>query len=81
MKEGYFLNFLLSAELNHEVSVIGWDVDEEEGEHWIVRNSWGSYWGELGFFRIKMGRNNLGIEKECIWATPMLDRGDDVISS
>lgn len=30
----------------------------------------GSYWGEMGFFRLKRGENQLGIEGNCAWATP-----------
>jgi cathepsin X len=57
--------------VNHVVSIVGWDMDEETGQqHWIVRNSWGQYWGEMGFFRIVMGKNALGIESEVAWATP-----------
>jgi len=56
---------------NHGVSIVGWGYDDvTHTRHWIVRNSWGQYWGEMGFFRVEMGRNLLGIEGHVAWATP-----------
>jgi cathepsin X len=55
------------APINHVVSVIGWGA-EAGTEYWIVRNSWGTFWGEGGFVRIKMHSDNLSIEKDCHWA-------------
>ena len=46
---------------DHIISIIGWG--EEKGvKFWICKNSWGSYWGENGLFRIVMNKNHLGIE-------------------
>ena len=41
--------------------------------YWIGRNSWGTYWGEDGLFRISMHHNNLGVMDSCSWATPTVE--------
>lgn len=57
---------------DHMVSVSGWG--EMDGiRYWIVRNSYGSSWGDQGWFRIKRGSNNAGIEQYCAWAVPRDD--------
>lgn len=39
------------------------------------------YWGENGWFRIKMHHNNLGIEQDCDWGVPIPDgsKPDDAV--
>ena len=69
---GVFSEFHLFNVPNHEVALVGYGADDATGEeYWIGRNSWGTYWGEAGFFRIKMHSHNLGIETDCTFATPV----------
>jgi cathepsin X len=56
-------------DLDHDISVTGWGVDEATGdEYWIVRNSWGSFMHDGGWFKVLLGHNSMGIESECNWA-------------
>jgi len=72
----------------HATSMLGWGTAKDGTKYWVARNSWGTYWGENGFFKIARGVNNLGIEEECSWAVPttawksdMLDRTDKLVTT
>lgn len=55
----------------HDISVVGYGVDADTGaKYWLMRNSWGTQWGEQGFAKICRGTNNIAIESNCSWATP-----------
>jgi len=66
-------NSSTADDVDHDVEVVsyGEDVDPETGRvtpWWGVRNSWGIWWGEMGFFKIPRGRNALFIEAGDCWA-------------
>jgi cathepsin X len=69
-KGGIYSQHLNSIEINHEISVIGYGKTYTGKEYWIGRNSWGTYWGEAGFFRMQMYTDNLGIEQDCTAGIP-----------
>jgi len=60
-------------DVNHEVSLIGWGYDTaSKSNYWILKNQWGTSWGENGFFRLIMGTNALDITNDpaACWFNP-----------
>lgn len=45
----------------HAVRMVGWGVENGQ-KYW--KNSWNPYWGEKGYFRIRKGNNECGIENQ-----------------
>jgi C1A family cysteine protease len=46
-----------SSAVNHAIVLAGWD---DTTQSWLLRNSWGSSWGESGYMRIKYNTSNIG---------------------
>ncbi|KAM7276508.1 hypothetical protein ACFE04_018374 [Oxalis oulophora] len=52
--EGIFTGYC-GTQLDHGVNAIGYGEDNNGEKYWLVRNSWGSGWGESGYIRLKRG--------------------------
>lgn len=57
---------------NHAVLLVGYGRCHMTGQkYWIVKNSWGTGWGEEGFFRIRRGSDECSIESIAVAANPI----------
>ncbi|XP_003968362.1 dipeptidyl peptidase 1 [Takifugu rubripes] len=57
---------------NHAVLLVGYGRCHMTGQkYWIVKNSWGSSWGEDGYFRIRRGSDECAIESIAVAASPI----------
>ncbi len=57
----------------HAIEIVGWGVDSLMNPpipFWIIKNSWGTDWGDNGYFRMKRGNNECGIEENVIACVP-----------
>jgi len=49
-----------STVLDHAVVVVGYGTDATTGyDYWLIRNSWGTRWGEQGYAKIRRNFNNM----------------------
>ncbi|KAL6205672.1 hypothetical protein ACLB2K_022926 [Fragaria x ananassa] len=40
------------TDLNHDITAIGYGTTEDGIDYWLMKNSWGTQWGESGFMKI-----------------------------
>ena len=52
---GGIFNGPTCSDINHGVTLVGWDDSQGASGVWIIRNSWGPGWGESGYMRIEYG--------------------------
>lgn len=42
------------TDVNHAITIVGYGKSERADcdEYWLIKNSWGTYWGEHGLFKL-----------------------------
>lgn len=72
-KEGIIQDSGVYNTTTHVVVITGWGVSASGMQYWSGRNSYGTTWGEGGWFKLQRGVNTLDIETHtCAWATPKM---------
>merc|ERR1719189_1102840 len=63
---GVFAGCGVNAIINHAILLMGFGTDTALGQdYWLIRNSWGSAWGEDGYIRLlkhKDGESYCGVD-------------------
>jgi len=74
----YTTNQVFTADdVDHNMEVAGWGETASGMKYWVVRNSWGTYWGSGGWLKVERGKNMLFSESDCAWAVPTFEGLDE----
>lgn len=47
-------------ETNHGIAIVGYGVTNDGRKYWIIKNSWGEGWGDLGYAKLIRGNGPVG---------------------
>jgi len=57
---GIFSGCTPGNRINHAISVVGYGTENGK-DFWLIKNSWGTWWGDKGYFKLERGSQMCGI--------------------
>ncbi|KAI4384896.1 hypothetical protein MLD38_002982 [Melastoma candidum] len=69
-KSGVYKHVTGDALGGHAVKLIGWGTTVDGEDYWLVANQWNRSWGDDGYFKIRRGTNECGIEGDVVAGLP-----------
>ncbi|KAG6786963.1 hypothetical protein POTOM_008584 [Populus tomentosa] len=69
-KSGVYKHITGDVMGGHAVKLIGWGTSDEGEDYWLLANQWNRGWGDDGYFKIKRGTNECGIEEDVVAGLP-----------
>lgn len=61
---GIFKAHMCTTDIDHAVTIVGYTKDA-----WIIKNSWGPYWGQRGYLYLERGKNACGVAEYIVYVT------------
>ncbi|KAK3033937.1 hypothetical protein RJ639_032369 [Escallonia herrerae] len=69
-KSGVYKHITGDAMGGHAVKLIGWGTTADGEDYWLIANQWNRSWGDDGYFMIRRGTNECGIEAAVVAGLP-----------
>ncbi|KHG09617.1 Cathepsin B [Gossypium arboreum] len=69
-RSGVYKHVTGSVMGGHAVKLIGWGTSDDGEDYWLLANQWNKGWGEDGYFKIRRGTNECGIEDDVVAGLP-----------
>jgi len=60
-------------DLDHAINLVGYGTEDGK-DYWLIRNSWSTYWGDEGYFKVVQGDRDCGVTTDAGY--PIVDSKD-----